>query len=195
VNSSSFIWNTLVGSCGSVTLPPRDIYFETNLSNVIFKNFLKCCITLSLNRLILLFTTAIMGATSLQGVTTWFFVRLSSFCSSFKLFEHQTVRSSRLHCTLLPASFTSRSSIRMIQPPWLISHKKYIHVQYYVKTNECCTLSPNCATTIPSSNITILLNIYIFTFYVRERFWTERNLWSNHSRGINISCGDLSNKW
>jgi hypothetical protein len=66
VNYPSFIWNPLVESCGSLTLPPFDSPLERNLSNKIcfclfFKNFQKCCTTLSLNRLILLFTTAILG--------------------------------------------------------------------------------------------------------------------------------------
>jgi hypothetical protein len=56
------------------------------------------------NRLILLFTTAILGC--------HFSTRRDDhviLCSTFKLFEHQTVRSSRVHCTLLTRAATASS--------------------------------------------------------------------------------------
>jgi hypothetical protein len=68
-----------------------------------FFNFLKCCITLSLNRLILLFTTwrprdSLFDFRVFVRVSKLYFPRI--FCSSFKLIEHQTVRSSRVYCNV-----------------------------------------------------------------------------------------------
>jgi hypothetical protein len=90
-----------------------------NPSNIIcfclfLKNFLICCITLLLNRLLLLFTTAILGGGHFSTrrddcvilCSTFEFLFefqnriFLEFCSSFKLFEHQTFRNSRVHCIL-----------------------------------------------------------------------------------------------
>jgi hypothetical protein len=106
VNCPSFIWNPLVESCGSLTLPQLDFYLERNLSNVIcfclfLKIFLKCSITLSLNRLILLFTTAILGCHFCIRLCVLdqfrsIFVRFLRFCLSFKnrIFFEYFVRTS-----------------------------------------------------------------------------------------------------
>jgi hypothetical protein len=66
VNYSSFTWNPLVENCGSLILPPLDYFLERNLSNAIcfcifYKIFLKCCITMSLNRVTLSVHNCDMG--------------------------------------------------------------------------------------------------------------------------------------
>jgi hypothetical protein len=122
VNYPSFIWNPLVESCGSLTLPPLDFSLEKTLSKVIclclfLFNF--CEIALSLNRSILLFATAILGCHfytrrddhvilcstfeflfEFQNQTFLkFFIRVSS-CSNIKPFK---VRGS----TVIPPRFTA----------------------------------------------------------------------------------------
>jgi hypothetical protein len=90
VNYPSFIWNLLVGELWSINITTTWFFFEEE-PNIIyfclfFKIFQKCCITSSLNRLILLFTTAILGV-PLLCKSLCFFTNLDQ-----SLFEFQVIR-------------------------------------------------------------------------------------------------------
>jgi hypothetical protein len=127
VNYPSFIWTTIVESCGSLTSPTLDFSLGGNLSNVFcfclfllnFSEMLyyivikevdppvhNCDIGVPLLYKALCFRPIPQHFLNLHVIpcSTWVIVRVSKldfpqiFCSNFKLFKHQTVRSSRVHC-------------------------------------------------------------------------------------------------